>query len=1042
MSIRNRRQRLHPLIGLLGIGILTCRPSAPPPFQPVAGRLANLSFDDQRSLPPHLIAGLDAGTVGVEPADVEPLSSELSKLRSAALGELWSGDVEGAERYLLEALELEPGSAILHNDHAVIRLQRAEQRSSAYDVFLALRSAVRARQLTPNSLAAQFNEALAWSRLPFPVQANNAWDTYLQSEVDDAWRREAKGHLRQLEFQPVAASDLLAALESDDPQELARAVAKAPRLFREHTEETLLPKWAQAMARGSTQPADRLLQRIREVSRLLHAQGGDPSMAQVVAQIDGLPTTGPSIADAVASLVLYGQGMDDESDLRIEDALESYNAALLAVGASLPALAPWVRLRIARCHYQHSNYGSAKELLRQLERDVNLGARSALRGRAAILLGNIQLIEGDPAAAIGTLEGALGYLDGLREGKYAAKAKALIANGYDYLGQREMAWNRFGEAMQQTEPLDDPIPQLILSNTGAWLALQQDAPEVALRFQDVSLQSAEQIGLSTIIVDALRSRADILQAMGQWGEADQALRAARDLLDDVSSAELLQILHGDLAFLEAQDKTQPPDLMLTKLSEAIHAYSSTSYSYRTIPPLLERAKQLMALQRPDEAEQDLDQAIAESERQRASIPEVQDRVDYFDQMRDLLDTMVQLQRHQLRQPQRALAFSERSKARALWDWQVQLLGPDETIPSLQDALGPQIWHIEPPPSTTLVTFAVLQHGTIAWVLRTDQAPEVLDIDIEAESLAQEVELFREALRSDDEEHAARLGSELYDLLLRPLWQGGSADDSVVIVPDRLLHSLPFAMLRNRNTGRLVLQDRVVSLSPSLGNYAATQQRTIEQASTPLAGVLFFTSPAFDSSRYPLAPLGPGLAEADVAHLFDDPQIYRREEATPGEFLDAVQSVDVFHFGGHSLGNPDYPLRAHLLMAPDALHASGVLYAEDFLQLDLSNLRLAVLASCESGLGSVSATEGNQSLARAFQAAGTTGVLASLWPVENQATEAFFTEFYSQLVSLGDAALALQYTQQAFLHRGVAPSTWGAFVLHGESRLPKIKPISP
>lgn len=1034
MSSRNKGQRLQHLIGLLGFWILACQPSAPPSSQPIAGRVANLSFDEQRSLSPHLLERLEAGLVGLD-FGVEHSSAELSRLRSSALGELLTGDVTKAEQYLLEALELEPNNAILHNDHAVIRLQWAEKRSSASDVFLALRSAVRARQLSPNSLAAHFNEALAWSRLPFPIKANDAWVAYLQREVDDAWSREAEKQLHQLNFRPVAATDLLATLESDTPQELAQAVAKAPRLFREHVEESLLPAWARSMAQGSKQPADRLLHQIREISRLLQAQGSDPSMAHIVAQIDGLPTTGSSIADAVASLALYSQGLEDESALHIEDALETYTAVLLALDTSLPTLAPWVRLRIARCHYQHSSYGSAKELLHQLAEDETLGARSALRGRAAILLGNIQLIEGDPAAAIDTLEQARAYLDGLGEGKYAAKATALLANGYDYLGQREMAWNRFGEAMQQAEPLDDPIPQLILSNTGAWLALQQDAPEVAILFQDVSLRNAQDIGHPTIIVDALRSRADILQAMGHWDEADQDLRAARDLLDDVSSSELLQILHGDLAFIEAQDQNLSTDLMLTKLSEAIHAYSSTSYSYRTIPPLLERAKHLMALQRPDAAEQDLDKAIAESERQRASIPQAQDRVDYFDQMRDLLDTTVQLQWQQMRQPQRALAFSERAKARALWDWQVQLLGPDETIPSFQDAHGQQIWHIEPPPSTTLITFAVLPHGTIAWVFRAGQSPEVFDIESDAKSLKQEVDLFREALRFDDKKHAARLGSQLYDLLLRPLLQNGPADQALVIVPDRSLNHLPFAMLRNLETGRLILEDRVVSLAPSLGIYTATQQRTVEQVSTPLGGALFFTSPAFDASRYPLDPLGPGLAEAEVARLFKGSRVFRREDATPRNFLDAVQSVDVFHFGGHSLGNSDYPLRAHLLMAPDALHVSGVLYAEDILQLDLSDLRLAVLASCESGLGSVSATEGNQSLGRAFQAAGATGVLASLWPVENQATEAFFTEFYSQLVSLGDAALALRHTQQALLHRGVEPSTWGAFVMHGECRLP-------
>ncbi len=77
---------------------------------------------------------------------------------------------------------------------------------------------------------------------------------------------------------------------------------------------------------------------------------------------------------------------------------------------------------------------------------------------------------------------------------------------------------------------------------------------------------------------------------------------------------------------------------------------------------------------------------------------------------------------------------------------------------------------------------------------------------------------------------------------------------------------------------------------------------------------------------------------------------------------------------------------------------GILLGEELVGLNLHGLELAVLSACETGLGDVGGGEGVYGLARAFHVAGCTNVVASLWQVDDEATAALMTLFYTRLWS--------------------------------------------
>lgn len=110
------------------------------------------------------------------------------------------------------------------------------------------------------------------------------------------------------------------------------------------------------------------------------------------------------------------------------------------------------------------------------------------------------------------------------------------------------------------------------------------------------------------------------------------------------------------------------------------------------------------------------------------------------------------------------------------------------------------------------------------------------------------------------------------------------------------------------------------------------------------------------------------------------------------------------------------------------YEDGLLNALEVSLMDLSKTKLVVLSACNSGVGEIRNEEGVFGLQRGFAIAGVEYVLASLWEVDDLATQEFMVEFYKNLFQYKSYQLAYNKTMETMRLKYKDIYYWGAFNL--------------
>jgi len=142
-----------------------------------------------------------------------------------------------------------------------------------------------------------------------------------------------------------------------------------------------------------------------------------------------------------------------------------------------------------------------------------------------------------------------------------------------------------------------------------------------------------------------------------------------------------------------------------------------------------------------------------------------------------------------------------------------------------------------------------------------------------------------------------------------------------------------------------------------------------------------------------------------------------------------------HLACHGIVDDVMPTRSALVLTNDDQN-DGFLYASELFDQIQVPADLVVLSACETGRGRVYLGEGLVGLSRAFMLAGTPRVVASLWKVDDEATQALMLKFYelwNPKQGTGMPAAEALQRAQAFVRsqpKWHDPFYWAAWVLWG------------
>lgn len=131
------------------------------------------------------------------------------------------------------------------------------------------------------------------------------------------------------------------------------------------------------------------------------------------------------------------------------------------------------------------------------------------------------------------------------------------------------------------------------------------------------------------------------------------------------------------------------------------------------------------------------------------------------------------------------------------------------------------------------------------------------------------------------------------------------------------------------------------------------------------------------------------------------------------------------------GHHDHLAGTALVMAadPDATQPD-LLTARDLTGLDLSSVKLVVLAACDSGVASSDASEGILGFQAALHAAGVETVVTSLWPLIDLSTVQLVHRLHSEVASGALPAEALRIAQLTTRQQWAGIRHWGGWVVSG------------
>lgn len=994
-------------------------------YQPVAGRLAIL---DTR--PASEVTRSAAIATSEQPLDIAAkayavLASTAGNRRKAVAALLIAKPADAEQ--LLRAIPERDRDGGYWNDLAVVL---AAKGSAGNDetVIEALAAADRALDDAGSAEAqARFNRAMIVERLGLQALARSAYDRYLEQDSTSAWSAEARYRRAKLhsgrgraEAWERAIPSLLRAGAAGDRSRIAAAAADYPEYARRWAEAEFLSDWAEATSHGDATKGSAMLALSRVIADTLRQRYGEGLLAGAIAAVDRASEDPAKLAALVSAHRLYRDAsrLNGARQTMAAAAIFEKARSLFEFGSSPMAL--MARHFLASAAVDVGDHARALAILDALQSDAPADFHF-LHAQMARLRATILSFNGLFEAALSSHRVAQTEFMTIGEVPSAIEMTGRMAGALTHLGRANEAWPILRSSLAAAgNHGDSRVVQSVL-HSAAFVALSERRWEFAHALLNLEIEGG---GVDTRLAEAAIWRVLAAERGGLTKVVSFELESARHTAAAVADPNFREGAENEVRLTEALlTGNESPQRARALLTEYLAVTQRRGRRTRVPDVLVARAALSKRLERFDEAESDLRQAVQmiEERRHRVERDFLRDTFlgkssSAYAALADLLDSRGD--------SVAALAAADLPRARMLLDH-------DRTgDPTKPLDIGTVAAHL--PASTALVAFAFFEERTITYVI-TARGLERIATSIPSRDIEGSIDRFTEAIDGGDDQRAKTEGKWLYSALIAPARRASGNADHFLMVDDPLLAKLPFSSLVGPD-GRFLIEDATVAITPSIRAFvAAPARRAVSLAQT----LLSVGNPSIDADRYPTLPsLRAAEQEArEVAALYDKPTLLISDRATKSRIMAALRSVEVAHLATHAISDSVDPEKSRLLIAP-ADGKNDALMMGEIAAMDLHGLDTVVVAGCRT------ATPGHaygyvRSLSSAFLAAGAKHVVASLWDVEDEAGREFSVAFHHALRSGVDPTDAVRRVQLQMM-RSSNPrfnklAAWSAMQLYGSGR---------
>ncbi|HLG16865.1 MAG TPA: CHAT domain-containing protein [Blastocatellia bacterium] len=1044
------------------------------PERPTEGRISDFPY-----------APVSA-TRGAGPATVDTQSRNRAEIllgdayeeeRSAAtlhaLGQLHLAkhELDQAIEQLTAALQADPQNARIHSDLGAAYLEegkseRASEVSSegsetsgkSLEYFgRSLEHLNKALELDGSLLEALFNRALCHQYLLLPRQAREDWQLYLQKDPNSRWADEARRNLAAVEEQQKKSSqnkeelyrEFLSAFELRDDDRAWRALTGSYAGGWNRVSEALVDEFLAQAAEASRKTDARPLRALSYAGELELKQSGDRFT------VDLARFLGSASAPALRQVARARKRMKSGNQLvgsRSKEALEAYDeASRLFERAGDFCEAQCADYRIGVSHLYRPDPQTAVSLFGPLRGPSQKLQHRRLLGQVLFSTAQGYLDSGQFSTGIEFSKQALDLAVRLDDRTGQVRTCAQLAGAYEAAGDaaRSLHFIRRG-LMVANESGVEPSQVSLICGIASDAFLLHGLYAAAIDYQKEALRLAEEAGDPALVLSRHYTHLGMMRAKAgdfdrAFSDVEHAYEIGKSLSADPTGRSIMSFALLRLGHLHR---------LKGDFDKAISAYDQSIEIARNVEVHTEgyaahKGKLLCYVAKRDvvAAAAELQTAIAMFEQYRSKILEESDRDTFFDSEQDIYDLAIDFEYSMRGDREKAFEYSDASHARSLLD---MTEGGAEVIADgsgsdlmLGSTAKPAPWEAlvgRMPENVQVLQYAVLDSKIIAWVVTKADGIRSAEKTVSRDELNARVDGHLKRISrppTTDDADASQSARELYGLLVSPVEPLLDRQKVLCVVPDEALNFLPFAALVSPASGRYLISDYVVMSAPSTAMLLKCTDKAREKEGQGTEKLLSVGDPDFDRAAHPDLPrLASARAEANrVAGFYSGPTVLIGERAREKTVMAEIVKADVVNLATHYVVDPRSPMRSMLVLAKEPgrserEESDGGLRASEVYRLKLPRTRLVVLSACQTGIERSYSGEGAIGIARPFIKAGVPLVVASLWPVDSEATAELIVKFHERRARGLSSVEALTQAQRELIEnsngRFREPYYWSAF----------------